>query len=163
MKSSFFIGFLLLLASCADKKQEKHASSIVANEDNTRDLKKTLTSVDKEEQERQKSISEIEFERLVHDYGKIVADADYNTTFEFTNTGKKPLLIYDVKTSCGCTVPTWNKKPIPAGAKERIQVTFHPKAHQLGTEVKTVTVLSNTNPGMTVLQIKAEVSPPKTK
>lgn len=152
-----------MLAACADKKQEKHASSIVANEDNTRDLKKTLTSVDKEEQERQKSISEIEFERLVHDYGKIVADADYNTTFEFTNTGKKPLLIYDVKTSCGCTVPTWNKKPIPAGAKERIQVTFHPKAHQLGTEVKTVTVLSNTNPGMTVLQIKAEVSPPKTK
>jgi outer membrane lipoprotein-sorting protein len=163
MKSSFFIGFLLLLAACADKKQEKHASSIVANEDNTRDLEKTLTSVDKEEQERQKSLSEIEFERLVHDYGKIVADADYNSTFEFTNTGKKPLLIYDVKTSCGCTVPTWNKNPIPAGAKERIQVTFHPKSHQLGTEVKTVTVLSNTNPGMTVLQIKADVSPPETK
>lgn len=157
------MGFIILVVACSERQEGNPGSSIVANDENERTLEESLKDVDREEQERKKSQTEIEFERLVHDYGKIVADADYNTTFEFTNTGKHPLLIYEVKTSCGCTVPTWNKNPIPAGAKERIQVTFHPKAHQLGAEVKTVTVLSNTNPGMTVLQIKAEVSPPKSK
>lgn len=163
MKILLLLGFLLAVVACTERKKGENGSSIVANEENERTLEESLKDVDREEQERQKSQTEIQFSRLIHDYGQILADADYNTTFEFTNTGKKPLLIYDVKTSCGCTVPTWNKKPIPAGAKERIQVTFHPKAHQLGEEVKTVTVLSNTNPGMTVLQIKAEVSPPKSK
>ncbi|NBN98848.1 MAG: DUF1573 domain-containing protein, partial [Flavobacteriia bacterium] len=72
--------------------------------------------------------------------------------------GEKPLLIYDVKTSCGCTVPNWNKNPIPPGGREKIKVTFHPKENQLGIEHKSVTVISNTDPGVTVLTIKAKVS-----
>ena len=80
----------------------------------------------KEEAERKKTLSSVGFDRMLHDFGSIIADVDYTTTFTIKNTGKKPLLIYEVKASCGCTVPTWNKKPIEPGKSDQIEVTFHP-------------------------------------
>lgn len=151
--------FAVLLTACSSKEPEKvKAQSIVATEENRKEMQKELKSVDVEEEKRRKSFSRIAFDRLEHDYGNIMADADYTTSFEFENTGEKPLLIYDVKTSCGCTVPNWNKNPIPPGGREKIKVTFHPKENQLGIEHKSVTVISNTDPGVTVLTIKAKVS-----
>jgi hypothetical protein len=151
--------FAVLLTACSSKEPEKvKAQSIVATEENRKEMQKELKSVDVEEEERRKSFSRIAFERLEHDYGNITADADYSTSFAFENTGDKPLLIYEVKTSCGCTVPNWNKKPIPPGGRDQIKVTFHPKEHQLGLDHKSVTVISNTDPGFTVLTIKANVS-----
>lgn len=42
---------------------------------------------------------EITFENLVHDYGTLQKGADGNTEFVFTNTGKEPLILSEVKTS----------------------------------------------------------------
>ncbi|MBM3164887.1 MAG: DUF1573 domain-containing protein [Bacteroidetes bacterium] len=159
MNKFFVLSLMYLALACAEKAQKSEfKSSIVATEENEEQLKQSLSSVEKEEQERLKNRSEVQFDRIVHDYGNIVADADYKTVFEFQNTGKKPLLVFDVKTSCGCTVPMWNKNPILPGAKDNIEVTFHPKENQIGLEEKTVTVMTNTDPGITVLQIKANVS-----
>ena len=49
------------------------------------------------------------FVEEVIDYGKIEQNADGNREFVFTNTGGSPLIITNVKGSCGCTVPT---KPV---------------------------------------------------
>jgi hypothetical protein len=153
---------LLSVSGCSESTQKSEfKSSIVANDENEQQLKESLKSVENEERERVKNSTKIAFSRTVHDYGKIRADADYTTVFVFQNTGNKSLLVYDVKTSCGCTVPTWNKNPIAPGAKDQIEVTFHPKEHQIGLEQKTVTVMTNTVPSITVLQIKANVSPKK--
>jgi archaellum component FlaG (FlaF/FlaG flagellin family) len=120
-----------------------------------------LAEAKKEEAERKKTLSSVGFDRMLHDFGSIVADADYTTTFTIKNTGKKPLLIYEVKASCGCTVPTWNKKPIAPGASDQIEVTFHPGKSQLGAQDKTISVITNTSPGVAVLQLKAFVNPKK--
>lgn len=160
-KIEVFLTFLVILGCSSPTQKNEFKSSIVANEENEQQLKESLKSVEAEEQERLKSRSKIRFLKTIHDYGNIIADQDYRTIFSFRNTGDKPLLIYDVKTSCGCTVPTWNKKPIAPGVEDHIEVTFHPKEHQIGLEQKTVTVLTNTEQGITVLQIKANVSAKK--
>ena len=43
---------------------------------------------------------EIKFAKLVHDYGTIQKEADGNCEFEFQNTGKEPLVLSDVRSSC---------------------------------------------------------------
>lgn len=64
--------------------------------------------------------------------------------FRFKNTGTRPLIIKDVKTSCGCTDVTWNKKPIPPGQEETITARFTPNS--LGTFSKTIEIICNTDP-----------------
>lgn len=54
-----------------------------------------------------------------------------SVNFIFSNKGKTPLVIYDVKASCGCTVPTWPKAPIKPDGKSLIKVDFETKKQQL--------------------------------
>ena len=49
--------------------------------------------------------AKIEFKSETIDYGQIDKGSDGLRVFEFTNTGDQPLVISDVKSSCGCTVP----------------------------------------------------------
>ena len=56
----------------------------------------------------QGTTAKIEFKSETIDYGEIAKGSDGVRVFEFTNTGTAPLVISDVKSSCGCTIP---KKP----------------------------------------------------
>lgn len=162
MKIAVSLFLLCFIFSCAETEEKpSFNSSIVANDENEKELESSLKDTKQEEQERLANFTEISMDKVLHDFGTIEADKDYNTYFEITNTGKKNLMIYDVKASCGCTVPTWNKNPISPGKKDKILVTFHPKPEQLGEMVKTITVLTNSDPGVEVLQIKSNVIPKK--
>ena len=60
----------------------------------------------------------ISFEKEVHDFGKIKEDGGkVEYKFMFTNTGDSPLILTNVRASCGCTSPTWTEKPIMPGQK----------------------------------------------
>ncbi len=162
MKKLVVIFYFLSMCACQNpEKKDDFASSIVADSENEQALESSLEDVKKEEAERNKMLSTVGFDRMLHDFGSIGADADYTTSFTIKNTGKKPLLIYEVKASCGCTVPIWNKKPIAPGASDQIEVTFHPGKSQLGQQDKTISVITNTSPGVAVLQLKAFVNPKK--
>ena len=50
-----------------------------------------------------------------HDFGTIAEGPEVTYYFEFTNTGKEPLIIQNVSASCGCTTPDWPKQPILPG------------------------------------------------
>ena len=99
---------------------------------------------------------EIEFEKIVHDYGDVPYNGNGECEFRFTNTGNEPLLIQKPKSSCGCTIPTWPNEPILPGESEVIKVTY--KTNRVGQINKTVTVTSNAvkNPTV-VLRIKGKV------
>jgi uncharacterized protein (DUF58 family) len=84
---------------------------------------------------------EITFNKLVHDYGTIFVGSDGTYEFEFTNTGNEPLILSQPRSSCGCTVPDWPRKPILPGEKEKIKVTYNTAIR--GNFTKTVTILSN--------------------
>ena len=76
--------------------------------------------------------------------------------FIFSNKGKTPLVIYDVKASCGCTVPTWPKAPIKPDGKSLIKVDFETKK-QKGVFTKTIFVESNANEDVILLKLKGKV------
>lgn len=101
----------------------------------------------------------IEFISKAHDYGTIKEDAGMaTTTFEFTNTGNQPLILNNVKATCGCTTPKWTKEPIPPNGKGSIDVSYNPK-NRPGNFSKNVNVYSNTQPSVNVLNIKGNVTP----
>jgi hypothetical protein len=100
----------------------------------------------------------IEFKSDTVDYGTTTKEGDNGLrTFEFTNTGDAPLIITDVKSTCGCTVPTKPKDPIAPGKTGKIDVKYNMNP---GPIRKTVTVQSNAVnvPGGTIaLKLKGEV------
>ncbi|NNM95093.1 MAG: DUF1573 domain-containing protein [Bacteroidia bacterium] len=91
------------------------------------------------------------------DYGTIAHNADGYRYFKFTNVGKEPLIIKEARGSCGCTVPTPPKEPIQPGQESEIKV--HYATDRIGRFSKTVTVISNANPGTKVLYIMGNVLP----
>lgn len=98
---------------------------------------------------------EITFEKLVHDYGTVPYNGDGKCTFTFTNTGKEPLILTNVRSSCGCTVPKWPREPILPGASDVIHVEY--KTNRIGSINKSVTVQSNASNNNVVLRITGQV------
>lgn len=98
----------------------------------------------------------IEWDVTEHDFGEIKKGQPVTVKFNFKNPGMIPLIITDVKSSCGCTVPDYPKAPIPSGGTGTIEVTYDAK--NSGYFSKTVTVITNTTDGLTKLYIKGEVN-----
>ena len=96
------------------------------------------------------------FNAYEHDFGKIPQGSENPYVFKFKNTGDVPLLITNATGSCGCTVPFYAKHPIQPGEESEIHVVYKP-GKQEGHQQKTVTISANTEPGVTLLRITAEV------
>jgi len=101
----------------------------------------------------------ITYEKTTHDFGKInEADGRVTTVFAFKNEGATPLVLSNVRASCGCTTPKWTKEPIAPGEQGNITVTYNPNGRP-GRFQKTITVTSNATEATTKLYIKGEVIP----
>ena len=96
------------------------------------------------------------FEKTSHDFGQIIRGEKVSYRFKFKNTGKLPLIISDVPSSCGCTVPEFSKLPVSPGEEGYVMVTFNSQTES-GYRSKTVTVVSNAQPRNQVLTISANV------
>jgi hypothetical protein len=107
--------------------------------------------------EKQKSVlgPSIEFPVTEHDFGTIQQGGDGTYDFVFTNTGTEPLVLSNVRSSCGCTIPSWPHDPIPAGGKESIKVKYD--TNRVGKFTKTISVFSNAGEDAIVLKISGEV------
>lgn len=99
----------------------------------------------------------IVFVKLIHDYGTIAQGSDGMCEFVFTNKGNKPLILSNVRASCGCTAPTWPRAPILPGQKGTIKVGYNTQI--LGGFSKVVSVMSNASNSMVVLTIRGNVVP----
>lgn len=99
--------------------------------------------------------AKISFKNETVDYGEVAKGGDGVRVFEFTNTGNEPLIISDVKSSCGCTVPKKPKGPVAPGASSTIEVKYD--TNRVGPIRKTVTVYSNADEPIKALKIKGTV------
>jgi len=97
----------------------------------------------------------IKFVSNVHDYGTIEQGSDGSCNFVFTNEGKTPLVLSNVRASCGCTVPTWPREPILPGKEASIKVVYN--TNSIGGFQKSVTVNSNAKNSEVSLTIKGNV------
>ena len=101
----------------------------------------------------------IVFDKTQHDFGKVSeGDGVASYDFRFTNAGATPLIIQDVRTTCGCTTPEWTKQPIRPGASGFIKVSYDVKGRP-GAIDKTITVHSNSSSSPDNLRIVGEVVP----
>lgn len=82
--------------------------------------------------------------------------ADETFTFDFKNTGKTPIIISNVQTSCGCTTAEKPTEPIEPGKSSKISVKYDTK--RVGEFTKTITVTTNVGDPI-VLTIKGKVAP----
>lgn len=101
--------------------------------------------------------AEITFKETNHDFGTIPFKGNGSYEFEFVNTGNEPLILTQPKSSCGCTVPEWPRKPILPGESEVVKVTYK-NTDRPGSFNKYVTVFSNAKVNKEVkLHIKGTV------
>ncbi len=98
----------------------------------------------------------MEFDNETFEFENIAVGSTVKHSFKFTNTGKKALLLFDVKASCGCTVlKGWPKEPIAPGESGEIPIEFTPNV--TGQNEKSVSIVANTIPSTKKLSIKGTV------
>jgi len=102
--------------------------------------------------------AKISFLEKSYDFGSLAYRKEAGYSFQFTNPGEGPLVVLDVKTSCGCTVPAWPDKPVKPGGSGEIKVKYD-AAHP-GVFHKTITVYYNGKDSPVELTIKGEVAYP---
>jgi len=149
MKTIHFFAFLVVFAdllSCdsgasSGKKVEEvpvdgQISSIIRNPATANEPLDTV------------NVARMVFEQTEFDFGTVEEGTQVEHLFRFTNTGKVPLLITDARSTCGCTVPTWPREPIPPGKGGEIKVVFN-TLNRGGQQKKEVTLTANTYPSQT--------------
>ncbi len=101
----------------------------------------------------------IEFAEKVLNFSTIRAvDGIVKHDFKFKNTGKVPLILSNVKSSCGCTVSEWTKEPVLPGKDGKISISFNPVA-QSGAVSKSIQVISNASNSPIALSVQGVVIP----
>jgi hypothetical protein len=101
-------------------------------------------------------LAAIDFKTLEHDFGQITEGEKVAFLFSFDNSGTGDLVIESATTSCGCTVPEFEDKPIPPGGSGTLEVVFDSSGRS-GMQTKTITVRSNAAKPVMILKITAEV------
>jgi hypothetical protein len=137
MRKSFLIVLLVnfvFLSSCSKSEgEQKIDSSVIEN------------------------MTIIKFEKKELDFHLVEEGEVVQGSFVFTNEGKYPLVIYDVNTSCGCTVADYPKGEIAPGEQGTISVKYDSEGSSGMRISKEVTVNANTTPAKTKLRIIADV------
>lgn len=103
----------------------------------------------------EKNAPAVSWSKMEHDFGKIRKASPATAEFTFKNTGKTPVLIAEVKGSCGCTATSYSKDPVKPGESSKISATYD--AAREGIFNKTVTVKISGQNEPVILHIKGEV------
>ena len=103
----------------------------------------------------------VEIAEKTYDFG-VIKEEDGRVSHVFTlkNITDGPITLKNVRASCGCTTPSWNREPIAPGKEAQITVTYN-AAGRPGAFHKSITVtLSNGAEDFTqILFIKGKVTP----
>lgn len=101
------------------------------------------------------AIGEFSFEKESHDFGNIEQGKPVSYEFKFSNKGDAPIIISEVRPTCGCSVADYTKTPIKPGESGVIKVIFNAEAR--GPFTKSFIVKSNTKTPIKNLTIRGKV------
>jgi hypothetical protein len=96
------------------------------------------------------------FNEYEHQFGKVAEGEKISWQFTYENKGTADLILNSVTTTCGCTVPKFETKPVPPGGSGNLEVVFDTSGRN-GMQTKTITVKSNAKMPVVLLKITAEV------
>lgn len=137
-KLLLLLSIIISIAGCDVRKKDQQAGTDVLKQEQVKDPA-TVQVIDS-----------------AYDFGKIAEGENVEYNYRFKNTSSNPLIITNVSASCGCTVPEKPEAPIMPGEIGFIKVKFNSQGRP-GQAHKTVTVMSNANPGFPPLQLSGEV------
>lgn len=84
---------------------------------------------------------DINFVCTEHDFGVINLTDKVICRFYYTNNSNRKFVIHNIVTTCGCTVPFWNRQPIVPNGQDSISVEFSPNS--VGHNNKTIVIEGN--------------------
>jgi uncharacterized cupredoxin-like copper-binding protein len=140
-KTIITFAFLVILSACKEAPKDSSSIDTAAIETDASNVKEPKLDFGND---------------MSHDFGTIIEGEKVEHTFKFTNTGDADLVISSATASCGCTIPSPPKEPIAPGEEGEIKVEFN-SAGKSAMQTKDITILANTNPVKTILQIKVFV------
>ena len=100
----------------------------------------------------------MELDKTVHDFGTIENGTPVETIFKYKNTGNSMLVVSNIKSTCGCTVPSNYTKEVAPGQTGQFTVKFNGKGN--GKVSKSLTMTTNTEKGTEIVKITAMVNNP---
>ena len=105
----------------------------------------------------QNSTSTLVFDTCEWDFGTFrEEEGKVSHTFTFTNTGRYPVVIEQVKADCGCTAVNYDRAPVRPGGTGTIEVVFDPDRFA-GRFTKGVTVFSDGGRNRNLLKVTGTV------
>lgn len=152
MRKLFFslIVPVMLLAACEEKHEPTNKNLLPTDlVTNPRTASGTDSSV-------LLSLPKMEFKDTVRDFGTIQQGEIVTMEYDFTNTGKTPLIIASASGSCGCTVADFPREPLAPGKSSSIKVQFSSVGKE-GHQDKSVAITTNSDRGIHILYIKGEI------
>ncbi len=93
-----------------------------------------------------KNETNIEFLSDLYDYDTIIQGENVTKVIEFKNNGSHPFFITDIKVTCGCTVPSYEKEPTAPGGIGKIHVEYRSKNKE-GFSMNRLSVYGNVKGG----------------
>ena len=91
------------------------------------------------------NIPKLFFPESRYNFGTVSEGDSVIHNFSFYNRGNAPLLITNVASSCGCTVPKLYKSKLEPGDSSILRVVFNTK-DKINEQEKKITIYANTFP-----------------
>jgi hypothetical protein len=142
MQKTFLFLLLITAASVSFAQQAKPGTEVKKDDKTTQASNPNAPTVD--------------FKEESYNFGDVGEGPQITHEFKFTNNGKEPLILANVKASCGCTTPSWPKDPILPGKEATILVTYNTQGRP-GAFTKSITITSNATTPSKVIFIKGTV------
>lgn len=148
------LSILISFVACKQRETEKKDNGLqevrLDDKASNADIVRLPVSADKPTD--MLNVPKIQLDETFYDFGEITEGAIVKHSFKLKNTGNTPLIITDVQTTCGCTVPDWNRNPIQPNASDEIKVQFNSEGKE-GNMDKPITIIANTYPARTEFKL----------
>ncbi|WP_147625568.1 MULTISPECIES: DUF1573 domain-containing protein [Porphyromonadaceae] len=146
----FFIYILtgiILICSCNNKERKQTDENTISN---------SITTLHTDSVQGTDTLAKVQIEDPHFNFGEIQKGEIVTHTFKIKNTGTKNLLITHTESSCGCTIPKYDKKPIPPGGEGKIEVEFN-SSGRMGKQYKVIHIFANIPEKSFTLKITANI------
>ncbi|MCR9011732.1 DUF1573 domain-containing protein [Gabonibacter chumensis] len=146
----FFIYILtgiILICSCNNKERKQTDENTISN---------SITTLHTDSVQSTDTLAKVQIEDPHFNFGEIQKGEIVTHTFKIKNTGTKNLLITHTESSCGCTIPKYDKKPIPPGGEGKIEVEFN-SSGRMGKQYKVIHIFANIPEKSFTLKITANI------
>ncbi|MEZ4987045.1 MAG: DUF1573 domain-containing protein [Saprospiraceae bacterium] len=154
--SGWFVLVLVLMLSACNQDQDQTTSTAADGSGTIAEIIRNPITAQETEMDASQ-LAKFSFSEPTFDFGEVEEGDVITHRFAFTNAGEVPLVISDVRSTCGCTVADWPKTPIQPGGSASIDVRFDSK-NKGGKQNKPITITANTIPAKTILYLNGFVN-----